>query len=243
MMETRQWKQRKVRLVPTLQIITLQPAASDDDIAQSVATGLRIYEAQRAAIEGQIRMFRQGATSQTPPVQIREPDAPTSHKQRQYMEYLLKELSWDNGRLIAFAAEHQFNLLTLTKREASELIDQLKGELAGEAETSTPAVESSVETEATATTEPVAEQPAPVQERPVPSIGTGLLSARFARLNAWRRNVASIWKVSCVPALGIAACLTYRWMKLANCSASGKLPRQIRPRQTAPSRHAGDMQY
>lgn len=59
------------------------------------------------------------------------PDAPASEKQRAYMDYLLRELGWDTDRLTAFAAEQGYNVLTLTKREASELIDLLKGVLAG----------------------------------------------------------------------------------------------------------------
>jgi pyruvate/2-oxoglutarate dehydrogenase complex dihydrolipoamide acyltransferase (E2) component len=63
------------------------------------------------------------------PVQIREPDAPASDKQRAYMDYLLNELGWDTGRLHEFATERRFDILTLNKREASELIDQLKAQL------------------------------------------------------------------------------------------------------------------
>jgi hypothetical protein len=149
--------------------ITLPPTASDDQISQAVATGLRMYEAQRAAVEAQVRDLREHVVSQPLPVQIREPDAPASEKQRQYMEYLLKELGWDNERLITFANERMLNLLTLTKREASELIDELKGVLAGEAETSEPAAETPAQAE-TAEVEadaeaPVVEQPEPVADR------------------------------------------------------------------------------
>lgn len=141
--------------------ITLPPTASDEQISQAVATGLRMYEAQRAAVEAQVRDLREHVVAQPLPVTIREPDAPASEKQRQYMEYLLKELNWDNERLIAFASERMFNLLTLTKREASELIDQLKGMLAGEAETSESAPAAPAEAEAT---EDEPEPAAPVDE-------------------------------------------------------------------------------
>jgi hypothetical protein len=106
--------------------IALPPSASDEHIAQAVDTGLRMYEAQRVAVEQQIRSLREHAVGQPVPVQIREPDAPASEKQRSYMDYLLKELNWDHERLAAFAAERMLNLLTLTKREASELIDEMK---------------------------------------------------------------------------------------------------------------------
>lgn len=147
--------------------ITLPPTASDEQISQAVATGLRMYEAQRAAVEAQVRDLREHVVVQPLPVQIREPDAPASEKQRQYMEYLLKELSWDYERLIAFANERMLNLLTLTKREASELIDELKGLLAGESETSAPAEAAPAEAETVEaeTVAPVAEQPEPVADR------------------------------------------------------------------------------
>jgi hypothetical protein len=147
--------------------ITLPPSAGDDQIAQAVATGLRMYEAQRAAVEAQLRDLREHVTSQPLPVQIREPDAPASEKQRQYMDYLLKELSWDNERLTAFAAERMLNLLTLTKREASELIDELKGMLAGAAET---AATVDVADEAPEVAEPVKDAPEDTTDEPAQPI-------------------------------------------------------------------------
>jgi hypothetical protein len=116
--------------------ITLPPNASDDQIKEAVATGFRIYEAQREAVDAQARGLREHMVAHPIPVQIREPDAPASEKQRAYMDYLLKELNWDNERLAAFAADRMLNVLTLTKREASELIDELKGLLTGSSDSS-----------------------------------------------------------------------------------------------------------
>ena len=117
--------------------IALPPTASDDEIAQAVATGLRIYQAQRGALDAQIAALRDGRAG-SPPA-MREPDAPASEKQRAYMDYLLKELEWTSDQLAAFAAERELNVLTLTKREASALIDDLKGVLAGVDDTATEA--------------------------------------------------------------------------------------------------------
>jgi len=142
--------------------ITLPPTVSDEQIAQAVATGLRMYEAQRAAVEAQIRDLREHVVSQPLPVQIREPDAPASEKQRQYMDYLLKELSWDSEHLAAFAAERMLNVLTLTKREASELIDELKNILAGAANDDASAEPEATEVEEEA---PAAEAEQPAAER------------------------------------------------------------------------------
>ena len=117
--------------------ITLPPTASDAEIAQAVATGRRIYEAQRGALDAQIAALRDGRTASLPT--MREPDAPASEKQRAYMDYLLKELEWTSDQLAAFAAERDLNMLTLTKREASALIDELKGVLAGVDDTASDA--------------------------------------------------------------------------------------------------------
>ena len=107
--------------------VTLPIDASDEQIAQAVDAGLRIYEAQRAAAEAQVRELREQVVSSPLPIQIREPDAPASDKQRAYMDYLVNELGWDNDRLHEHASEYHYDLLRLNKREASELIDQLKG--------------------------------------------------------------------------------------------------------------------
>ena len=109
--------------------ITLPIDAGDEEIAQAVDAGMRIYEAQRTAAELQIREMRAQVVSSPLPIQIRDPEAPASEKQRSYMDYLLSELGWDTDRLHTFAQERQLDILKLNKREASELIDQLKGVL------------------------------------------------------------------------------------------------------------------
>jgi hypothetical protein len=139
--------------------IALPPTASDEQVAQAVATGLRIYEAQRAAVDTQVRALRDQVVSHAAPLQIREPDAPASEKQRAYMDYLLKELEWDSERLAAFASERSLSVLTLTKREASELIDDLKGVLAGidDAPEAEPVAEPSAAEQPAAPEAPVAQ--------------------------------------------------------------------------------------
>ncbi len=145
--------------------VTLPTSASDDDIREAVDTGLRIYEAQRTAVEQQVRELRDQVVAQPLPVQIREPDAPASDKQRTYMDYLLRELNWDSGQLEAFAAERGMNLETLTKREASELIDQLKQIQSG-------GTEAAGEPEApSARPEPQQTQPAAQQRQAILPIG------------------------------------------------------------------------
>ncbi|MBA3947382.1 MAG: hypothetical protein H0X37_22845 [Herpetosiphonaceae bacterium] len=138
--------------------VTLPPTATDDEIAAAVALGERIYQAQRAAADTQVRMLRDQTAGSPQPIQIRDPEAPASDKQRQYMDYLVNELHWNGAQLQQFAAERKLDILTLTKREASELIDDLKGlldlrtnapvakgEAEKEAEEATPALPTFVE--------------------------------------------------------------------------------------------------
>lgn len=106
--------------------ISLPPTADDDQIAQAVDAGLRMYTAQREAVEGQVRALREQVVAQSLPVQLREPDAPASDKQRAYMDFLARELNIDGDQLATIANEHNMDLDALTKREASELIDVLK---------------------------------------------------------------------------------------------------------------------
>ena len=102
------------------------PTATDDEVAQAVALGERIYQTQRIAAEQQIRQVREQTAGYALPIQIREPDAPASDKQRQYMDRLVNELGWEGDELHGFASERQLDLLTLTKRDASVLIDEMK---------------------------------------------------------------------------------------------------------------------
>lgn len=119
--------------------ITLPVDASDDEITQAVDAGMRIYAAQRAAAEEQIRELRTQVAASPLPVTIRDPEAPASDKQRAYLDYLLNELGWDSDRLHTFAQEHNVDLVRMNKREASEVIDQLKRVLEGRGSADTTA--------------------------------------------------------------------------------------------------------
>ncbi len=113
--------------------ICLPPNATDDLIMEAVQTGLRIYDAQRLAVMEQIGQLRAEAGQRIMNGNgMREPDAPASDKQRAYMDRLLHDLNWTPERLTAYAEERNLNVLTLTKREASELIDELKALTTGQ---------------------------------------------------------------------------------------------------------------
>ena len=105
--------------------ITLPVTATDEDVAQAVDLGLRIYTAQRAAVEAQIVGLReaQGAPA---PITVRDPDSPASEKQRNYIATLQDHLTWTTEQLASYANEQSVDLVTLTKGQASVFIDGLK---------------------------------------------------------------------------------------------------------------------
>jgi hypothetical protein len=105
--------------------ITLPIDASDADVEQAVDLGWRLYRAQRESIEQQIGHVRE---TQVGPVAItvRDPEAPASDKQRNYIAALQDDLSWTNEQLASYAGEHGVDLVTLTKGQASGFIDDLK---------------------------------------------------------------------------------------------------------------------
>jgi hypothetical protein len=105
--------------------ITLPIHASDEDVQKAVDLGWRIYKAQREAVEQQIATVReaQGAPA---PITVRDPDAPASDKQRNYISTLQDNLAWSNEELGSYAGEHGVDLVTMTKGQASTFIDGLK---------------------------------------------------------------------------------------------------------------------
>ncbi|HWQ14334.1 MAG TPA: hypothetical protein VNL77_16160 [Roseiflexaceae bacterium] len=105
--------------------ITLPIDASDEEVAQAVDLGWRIYQAQRAAVEGQIAGVRETAAAPQP-ITVRDPDAPASDKQRNYIAALQEDLAWSSEQLAAYARERSVDLVTITKGQASAFIDGLK---------------------------------------------------------------------------------------------------------------------
>ena len=105
--------------------ITLPLDAADDEVAQAVELGMRIYQAQREAVEAQISTIRESAGAPTP-FTVRDPDAPASDKQRNYIGALQEDLSWSGDQLAAYASEQAVDIVTMTKGQASTFIDGLK---------------------------------------------------------------------------------------------------------------------
>lgn len=105
--------------------ITLPLDASDEAIQQAVALGWRIYQAQHESLHSQITSLRE-VYGLPAPITIREPDAPASDKQRNYITALQNELAWTDEQLAQYAQEQAVALLTLNKGQASGFIDGLK---------------------------------------------------------------------------------------------------------------------
>jgi hypothetical protein len=105
--------------------IALPLDASDEEVAQAVELGWRIYRAQREAVEEQIAGVRETA-GPPPAITVRDPDAPASDKQRNYIATLQDNLTWTSEQLATYAQEQQVDLVTMTKGQASTFIDGLK---------------------------------------------------------------------------------------------------------------------
>jgi hypothetical protein len=106
--------------------VTLPIDATDDEVAQAVDLGWRIYRAQRAAVEAQVASVRETATVTATSYTVKDPDAPASDKQRNYIAALQEDLVWSSEQLASYAHEQQIDLVTLTKGQASGFIDGLK---------------------------------------------------------------------------------------------------------------------
>jgi hypothetical protein len=105
--------------------ISLPLDASDEEVTQAVDLGWRIYRAQREAAEAQISDVRSSAPAPAP-ITIREPDAPASDNQRNYIATLQDKLAWNSEQLAGYAEEQSIDLVTMTKGQASGFIDGLK---------------------------------------------------------------------------------------------------------------------
>lgn len=117
------------------EVVCLPLGATDEDISLAVDLGWRIYRAQREAVQEQVADVRGGAAQ---PMTIKEPDAPASDKQRNFIAKLQGDLGWSSEQLAVYAGEQGTDLVSLTKSQASTFIDGLK-KLTEEQTSSTPA--------------------------------------------------------------------------------------------------------
>ena len=105
--------------------IALPLDASDEEVAQAVELGWRIFRAQREAADAQVTNIR-SAIGTPAPITVRDPDSPASDKQRNYIVTLQDNLTWNSEHLAGYAEEQNVDLVTMTKGQASLFIDGLK---------------------------------------------------------------------------------------------------------------------
>lgn len=105
--------------------ITLPIDADDQMVQQAVDLGWRIFRSQREAVEQQINHIREQHAAATA-ITVRDPEAPASERQRNYIASLQQALGWSSEKLAAFAQERGYDLDTLNKGQASAFIDELR---------------------------------------------------------------------------------------------------------------------
>lgn len=105
--------------------ITLPLDASDEEVQQAVDLGWRIYRAQREALDGQVASVRETQVG-AQPITVRDPDAPASEKQRNYIAALQDDLAWTSEQLTIYAGDQGVDIVNMTKGQASSFIDSLK---------------------------------------------------------------------------------------------------------------------
>jgi hypothetical protein len=105
--------------------ITLPLDAHDETIQQAAELGWRIYQAQHDALQGQIASLREAQGPPTP-VTIRDPEAPASEKQRNFIAALQQDLHWSDEQMASYAQEQGLRLIDLNRGQASTFIDGLK---------------------------------------------------------------------------------------------------------------------
>lgn len=103
--------------------IELPPDATDDQIAQAINIGWRIYERQREALEEQVMLARGG---RRPLIDEPPPSPPASDKQRSFIAALQDRLRWTSEQMEAYNTEQGISLIGMTKAQASVLIDSLQ---------------------------------------------------------------------------------------------------------------------
>lgn len=109
--------------------ITVPVGASDDLIREAQATADRVGVVQREATQAAIADLREDAAA-VPQVRNarytpKDPDAPATDKQRTAIDRIAERKGWSLDVLVTFCETIGYPVLTLTKAQASWLIDML----------------------------------------------------------------------------------------------------------------------
>lgn len=100
--------------------ITLPLDSSDEDIAQAVDMGWRIYNRQLESLESQVAGVRESHVAPAPG------EIAASERQRNYIAVLQKDLAWNDDQLADYADEQGIDVATMNRNQASSLIDMLR---------------------------------------------------------------------------------------------------------------------
>lgn len=106
--------------------VTLPLDAGDEEIAQAVALGLRIYDAQRAAVEAQVATIRQGRPAPAGGASYTPAPRPATERQIAYMATLQEKAGWSSADLAQQVAAWGGDPAALSSEIASRLIDLLR---------------------------------------------------------------------------------------------------------------------
>jgi hypothetical protein len=98
--------------------ITLPVGASDAQIQEAVDLGWRIYTQQRDAAEAQILEARESYGGDN--------ERPALPSQRQRISDLQQRLTWDDATYARFVAERGWDMATLTRQQASQIVQLMR---------------------------------------------------------------------------------------------------------------------
>lgn len=111
--------------------VSVPVGASDDLIAAALETAARVRQAQADDAEAHLEAMREAIQlaggGRGSRFTIRDPEAPASDKQRKAIDGIARDKGWSPDRLVAFCEVSGIALLTLSKGQASWLIDTLNG--------------------------------------------------------------------------------------------------------------------
>lgn len=118
------------------QKLILPPDSTDEEIATAIGTAERIFAAQQESVERQIAQARMARGQQPAPAggnggasyggQMKSPEAPATEAQHRFIDQLRSRLGWSSEQLDAFAEQRGMDVASLTKAQASALIEALK---------------------------------------------------------------------------------------------------------------------
>lgn len=113
----------------TLEVSMTLPLDADDvQLEQALQLSQRLHERHYPAFARQLQQLRESVAGPLPEAEasVGRDAEPASHRQRSYIAALQEDHGWSAAQLHAFARRHGCELETLTRRQASLLIEELR---------------------------------------------------------------------------------------------------------------------